>query len=204
MTRVVLAFTVLVTLVLAGFASPAGAHAGDEAYAYLDVTESTLGGRIDIPVPDLEEVTGLALDTADGDIETLMANVAANRDVIDAYLFEHFSVGANGVSWPLTYEEAEPLSEGDSTALYVLFPFTADVPVDEVPRVLRALSQRDGAEAALTAGEKALQYTAKDAHLEVMVELCASADQADRAEPWRNELEQRKAKAPKPEPSKRG
>ena len=74
--------------------------------------------------------------TADGDIETLMANVAANRDVIDAYLFDHFSVGANGVSWPLTYEEAEPLFEGDSTALYVLFPFTADVPIDEVPRVL--------------------------------------------------------------------
>lgn len=135
-TRVILAFTVLLTVVMAGFASPAGAHAGDEAYAYLDVTESSLGGRIDIPVPDLEEVLGIELDTADGDIETLMANVAANRDIIDAYLFEHFSIGANGSSWPLTYEEAEPLFEGDSTALYVLFPFTADVPVDEVPRVL--------------------------------------------------------------------
>ena len=61
-TRVVLAFTVLLTVVMAGFASPAGAHAGDEAYAYLDVTESTLGGRIDIPVPDLEEVHGIELE----------------------------------------------------------------------------------------------------------------------------------------------
>lgn len=135
-TRVVLAFTVLLTVVMAGLTSPAGAHAGDEPYAYLDVTETALGGRIDVPVPDLEDAIGLKLDTADGDIETLMANVAANRSVIDAYLVEHFAIGVDGASWQVTYEEAEPLFEDVSTALYVLFPFTVDVPVDEVPRIL--------------------------------------------------------------------
>ena len=134
--RTALVFTVLVTMVMAVWTSPAGAHSGDESYAYLDVTESTLGGRIDLPVPDLEAATGLALDTADGDIDVMMANVAANRDVIDEYLYAHFAVGADGAVWNVTYAEAEPLFEDVSTAFYVLFPFEADVPVDEVPRVL--------------------------------------------------------------------
>lgn len=130
------AFAVTMVATLGFFASPAAAHSGDESYAYLDVTETTLGGRIDVPVPDLEEATGLELDTADGDIDTLMANVGANRPVIDAYLDEHFNIGAEGQSWSVTFEEAEPLFEDVSTDLYVLFPFTAEVPTGEVPRIL--------------------------------------------------------------------
>lgn len=128
------ALAVLVAAVVGVFAGPAAAHNGNEAYAYLDVTETSLGGRIDVPVPDLEEALGIDLET--GSIDELIANVNANRDAIVAYLDEHFDIGADGASWSIDFGAVEPLFEDVSTAVYVLFPFSVDVPVGEVPRIL--------------------------------------------------------------------
>ncbi len=128
-----LVMTMVLALVMT-FASPAGAHTGDDSYVYLDVTESTLGGRVDVPVPDLEAAIGV--DLYDGSIEEMMAAVDGNRAAIDAYLDEHFDIGSQGSSWRVVYDAAEPLFEDDSTTLYLLFPFTVTVPLDEVPRIL--------------------------------------------------------------------
>jgi hypothetical protein len=135
--RIVMAWVALAVMtaaVVGALAGPAAAHNGDEAYAYLDVTETSLGGRIDVPVPDLEEALGIDLET--GSIDELIANVNANREAIVAYLDEHFDIGAAGVSWTVDFGAVEPLFEDVSTAVYVLFPFSVDVPVNEVPRIL--------------------------------------------------------------------
>ena len=135
--RIVMAWVALAVMtaaVVGALAGPAAAHNGDEAYAYLDVTETSLGGRIDVPVPDLEEALGIDLET--GSIDELIANVNANREAIVAYLDEHFDIGAAGVSWTVDFGAVEPLFEEVSTAVYVLFPFSVDVPVNEVPRIL--------------------------------------------------------------------
>lgn len=132
--RAMVALVVMTLTLLGSLATPAWAHTGTDSYAYLDVSDTELGGRLDLPLPDIEEVTGLDLEA--DTIDASMANVAANREVIDAYLLEHFAIGAAGAAWPVTFLEAEPLDEGGDKALYILFPFEVDVPVDQVPRQL--------------------------------------------------------------------
>lgn len=131
---VVLVALVVVVTSLAMSGSPASAHAGDEAYVYLDVTETSLGGRLDLPVPDLERALGIELDT--GDVDMLLANVSAHRGAIVSYLDQHFGLGFSGEDWRVEFDAAEPLIEGDSTAPYVLFPFTVDTGDTMVPRTL--------------------------------------------------------------------
>jgi hypothetical protein len=129
----VAALAVLAFTIMGLFAGTAGAHSGTESYAYLDVSDTELGGRLDLPVPDLEQALGLDLEA--DTIDETMVNVAANRDVIDPYLQDNFAIGTEGAAWPVTYLEAEPLDEGDDIELYILFPFEVDVPLAEVPRV---------------------------------------------------------------------
>jgi hypothetical protein len=132
------AVTVAVLAALSGLAlaGPAGAHTGNQSYLYLDVTETSLGGRVEAPLGDLNAVLGLDLGGADGEIE---AGLAANAEEIDAYLADHLEIGeVGGGSWPITFEGGElffsDLPEADDN--YVIFPFTVEVAGDEVPRQL--------------------------------------------------------------------
>lgn len=133
-TMGIAALAVLVFTIIGLFAGTAGAHSGTESYAYLDVSDTELGGRLDLPLPDLEQALDLDLEAET--IDETMVNVAANRAVIDPYLQDHFAIGSAGSPWPVTFLEAEPLDEGGDIELYILFPFEADVPIAQVPRVL--------------------------------------------------------------------
>ncbi|MEC9047835.1 MAG: hypothetical protein VYA51_07460, partial [Planctomycetota bacterium] len=63
--------------------------------------------------------------------------------------------------------------------------------IAELPRVLRAVRDQDGAAASLAMGEQALAYTAASDVLRALVEIAAEAGQDGRAAPWREELKAR-------------
>ncbi|MDH3682242.1 MAG: HupE/UreJ family protein [Acidimicrobiia bacterium] len=127
---------VIVAFVL-GPTSPAGAHTGDQSYLYLDVTQTTLGGRIEAPARDLRAALGLTLE---GNDDEVMAELQANLDRLHAYFDEHLDIGTGGVDWTITFDGVDlfysDLPEIDDN--YVLFPFTVDVEGasdgDTVPR----------------------------------------------------------------------
>lgn len=111
----------VVMSVIAG-ASPAGAHTGDQVYVYLDVTESSLAGRIEAPIPDLAEV--LDLTTTDND-----TFIEANNAAIVEYLTEHFEVVVDSEVWTIDPGEAG-LFFSEETEIddnYVVVPFTVAV-----------------------------------------------------------------------------
>ena len=149
-TRIGLVGLVLVVATLSTL-SPAGAHSGVQSYLYLDVTSTTVGGRLEAPIRDLNEVFDLGLE---GEDEEMLSILAENQGTLTAYLDEHIDVGANGQQWPLVFGDAElffsDAAEDDDN--YVVFPFTAEVSVNPVPRELEVrfdpfvdeISGRDG------------------------------------------------------------
>jgi HupE / UreJ protein len=112
----------------------AQAHAGDQSYVYLDITEDTVSGRIETPIGDLNDTLGLDIGGTD---EEIIARVDENLDEIHAYLDAHLELGSGATSWPIEFAGAEmfdsDLPEADED--YLLFFFTADVG-GAVPRSL--------------------------------------------------------------------
>jgi hypothetical protein len=135
-TRRAAIFVALVlAITLGAFAPAASAHTGGQSYLYLDVTPSTLSGRVEMPVGDMRQGLGLTLDGTD---DELLAEVTAERARIEAYLLDNVSIGVAGQAWPMTYDGVELLFEGgdDQTGNYVIFPFTVAAPVPAIPREL--------------------------------------------------------------------
>lgn len=133
---VAMTITVAAVLLLAmGQPKPVSAHSGDQSYLYLDITKTTVSGRIEAPLRDLNTALGLDLGGSDDEVvEGLLDNLTS----IHAYLRDHIQVGANGEVWPIEFEGANlffsDLPEADDN--YVLFPFRANVTNAEVPRTL--------------------------------------------------------------------
>ncbi|MEL7158818.1 MAG: HupE/UreJ family protein, partial [Actinomycetota bacterium] len=130
--RIVAAVVVLAGTILAA-SSPASAHTGEQSYLYLDVTSTTVGGRIEVPVIDLNEAFGLDLEGSD---EEVLAILDANEASLLAYFDEHFDIGADGQDWSidiagaeLFFSDLEEISDN-----YIVYPFTVDVPTSPVPR----------------------------------------------------------------------
>ena len=125
---------VLALLGVLTLAGPSAAHSGEQSYLYLDVTESSLGGRVEIPYADLREVLGFELD---GDGDELLAELESKRPVLEEYLERHLAVGWDGNTWPIVFDDIarfeSDLPEVDLD--YAVIGFTADVD-GEVPRVL--------------------------------------------------------------------
>lgn len=133
--------------------APAAAHSGLSTYLYLDVTDSTLGGRVEMPVPFMREALGFTLV---GNDEALLSELIASEDRIDAYLEEHFEIGAGGAVFDkefetptLFYSDAEEESDN-----YVVVGFEVDLPTSTVPRQLDVtfdpfLDELDGRDALL-------------------------------------------------------
>ncbi|MDH3295313.1 MAG: HupE/UreJ family protein [Acidimicrobiia bacterium] len=113
-------------------ALPAAAHSGSQTYLYVDVTDTSLSGRIEAPVPDMARALGLDA-TDDG-----AGFIGANQDAIVAYLAEHMEFTVDGVEWPETFDSAflfySDLPEADDN--YLVVPFTVSVLSDDdtVPR----------------------------------------------------------------------
>ncbi|MGI9612288.1 MAG: HupE/UreJ family protein [Acidimicrobiales bacterium] len=117
----------LAALVLLVFTTgQASAHTGDQSYLYLDVTESSLTGRIEAPVRDLRTAVGLELEGSDAEI---LAELQANADTLHSYFDDHFDIGTAEADWPISFDSIElfysDLPEADDN--YVLFPFVVDV-----------------------------------------------------------------------------
>ena len=130
----VAAFAAVFALLTLGLAGPASAHAGDQSYLYLDVTESSLAGRVEVPMADLRSVLGLSLEGPD---EQVLAELRDNHDAVLAYLDEHFDIGADGVDWEITFSDAE-IFFSDAPEIddnYLIYDFDVDVAGAEVPRV---------------------------------------------------------------------
>ncbi len=114
---------------LLGLGAAASAHSGDQTYLYLDVTQSSLAGRVEAPIPDVRTALGLSEDLGN------QAVVDGHADEIAAYLTDHMSVGADGETWEPVFGElfvffSEADEEDDN---YLVAPFTIAV-TDTVPR----------------------------------------------------------------------
>ncbi|MFK8022640.1 MAG: HupE/UreJ family protein [Ilumatobacter sp.] len=126
--------TVVGALVIGLFPTAASAHSGDQAYVYLNVSTSLLGGQVEYPFGDVEKIWGVELGS-DRD---------ANVDAIDSVLPEmmahvdtHFDIGADGSTWDVEFGDYLFLTDlFDVDGDYVIFPFDVDVPVAEVPQTL--------------------------------------------------------------------
>ncbi len=116
----------------------AGAHAGDQSYLYLDITKTSVSGRIEAPLRDLNTALGLDLGGSDDEV---VVGLNQNLDLIHAYLRQHLNIGADGTEWDITFDGANlffsNLPEADDN--YILFPFTAAVDIAEIPRQLDVL-----------------------------------------------------------------
>ena len=113
-------------LVLLSFPTRAEAHEDNLSYIFLDVTENSMGGRLEVPIPDLRTVVGLDLDGSDAEIE---AEANAELTTISDYFDDHFAFEANGKDLDVTYTEAKMFfSEADEVDdNYMVLPFTVDV-----------------------------------------------------------------------------
>ncbi len=130
---------VAVTLAVVGLGAltplDASAHAGNQSYLYLDITDKAVGGRVEMPMEDVKEVLGIDLleggqDLAD-DIETA-------TPALQEYARQHLTLGANGEIWPITFTNVEPLADDplEPNRNYIFVDFVVDVEFETVPRVL--------------------------------------------------------------------
>lgn len=127
------ALVIMACALLWSGAPTAGAHAGNQSYVYLDVTNSSLSGRVEFPFGDLRTVFGIDLDGMSR--PEALAALTAKGDALRAYAAAHFSVGAGGTAFPTTFDGVE-LLEGASFVEYVVLPFTSDLGGTSPPRVL--------------------------------------------------------------------
>jgi hypothetical protein len=131
--RLVALAAVAVLLVLT-VANPASAHRGKESYLYLDVAETDLEGRVELPYEDLRELFGYTMGPEADDVRT---ELETNYNAIVTYIQDNIAVGAEGTVWPLSFDGFSLLSddaEAEGEPGYAIFPFTVDLPAVEVPR----------------------------------------------------------------------
>ncbi len=123
---------ILVVGVFVGI-TPVSAHSGNQSYIYLDVTETSLGGRLELPIADLRGALGLDLSGSD---EEILAELQANLPAVHAYTDEHFDIGEQDTDWQIQFGEAElfysDLPEVDDN--YIILPFDVVVDGGTVPR----------------------------------------------------------------------
>lgn len=114
-----------VALVAGVAPTAASAHTGDQSYLYLDVGEEGLGGRVELPVADIERYLGFDLVTGGDELE---AGLAAAETTLQQYAAEHVAIGADGATWNITFDGIEALSENpnEPERNYVLLPFVVE------------------------------------------------------------------------------
>ena len=69
----------------------ASAHSGEESYVYLDIYDTSIEGRVELPIIDVNEI--LALNIPQG--EEAEEAVAANLALLQNYAAEHFAIGTD-------------------------------------------------------------------------------------------------------------
>lgn len=133
-----IASAVLAGYIVISWATAVGAHSGEQSYVYLDIYESTMEGRVEYPVGDLNEVLGLDIPT---DGNGTLASAEAHIEVIHAYSDEHLGLAdTGGTEWPIVFGELEAIDA--SAGAYVVVNFDVDSTFVEVPR--RFVASYDG------------------------------------------------------------
>ncbi len=135
-----------VLFVLLALPSAASAHSGEESYVYLDLYDSTIEGRVEFPIGDLNEVLSLSLPF---DEEDAVAAAEQNRRVLEDYVTAHLALGDVTGEWPILFEEFSVLDIG-AAGSYLVLDFAVDREFSPVPRrftatydgILHAKSER--------------------------------------------------------------
>lgn len=132
-SRVLAAVALVVASVAVFFVGSVSAHNAEESYVYLDVTETTLSGRIDLPFVGLRESLGFELDPG-ADPADWEAELNSRYDDLVGYADAHFDVE----DYPLTFGDLEFLFEDspDQEINFVIVPYEARVTSATVPRQL--------------------------------------------------------------------
>jgi hypothetical protein len=116
-----------------GLPGSAAAHSGKQSYVYFSVFDHELEGRVEIPVVDLEEATGIAVPQQPA---AARAAVRENLAELQQYASDHLQVGDGTTEWDLRFEDFSILPVAGT---YVVLPFTVDERFDDVPRELRVV-----------------------------------------------------------------
>ena len=127
LTRSAAAIALVLASVAGFFVSAAGAHTAGESYVYLNVTETAIDGRVDLPFTDLREVLGFDLT---GSEEDNMAELESRRADLVAFADEHLDIAG----YDLAFGELEFLFEDEEDLDFAIIPYTADTRGEEVAR----------------------------------------------------------------------
>lgn len=89
--RVLAAAFSAVVVLLTTMVTPGAAHAGDQSYLYLDVSDLELAGRLEFPLSDVETVFGIDFVNEASDEETL-ALIDERLAELQTYADEHLTI----------------------------------------------------------------------------------------------------------------
>ena len=127
--------SIIASLVVAASAAMVGAHTRGESYLYLDVTDDTLTGRVELPVREIEAV--LDIDVPNDEV-LAAAVLEENFAFLRSYVLDHLAIGSNGDQWPIGVVDVE-LFDGARLSQewgFAILSFDVEVPRPEVPRQL--------------------------------------------------------------------
>ncbi len=137
----------LAVLVVLAFPGVAAAHNVAQSYVYLDIYDDTIEGRVEYPVPDLNEALGLDLPN---DAEGALVAAEGIREELVAYSQLHFALfDLEGRQWDVEFGEIETLDAIGGA--FVVMNFSVAETFEEVPRefvarydgIIHALPERD-------------------------------------------------------------
>jgi len=116
------------SLLLACSAVIAAAHSYNESYVYFDVTDTTLGGRVEVTLTDLARVIA-----GDGSVETPLTQeqVIENKEQIFNYFEEKLLLSSEGRAYALEFDEIKFLPT--KVDVFTQLEFTV-LGVSETPR----------------------------------------------------------------------
>lgn len=117
-------------VVLMALPGSAWAHSGEESYVYLDLYDSTVAGRVEYPVSDLNEILGLQLPLEE---EAAVEAANANRAAIHNYAAAHLNISAESQPWLIVFGEFSVLEIGAGGS-YLVTEFEIAREFSPVPR----------------------------------------------------------------------
>lgn len=126
--------TLVLVLLIVSIASPASAHSGDESYLYLDIYDSSVDGRVEFPIDDLNDVLGLDLPL---DEDGAIAAAEDNRRLIHSYAADHVALEDADGAWPIRFGDFSVLEIGASGS-YLIVDFEVTRDFVSVPRQFTA------------------------------------------------------------------
>jgi hypothetical protein len=123
------ALSVVTLLLVLGQVAVAFGHTGNESYVYLDIYDSTIEGRVEYPINDLNEVLGTDFPT---DADDALVAAEAERELLQDYSGDHLALLEQaGAEWPLVFGDVETL---EGAGGYIIVNFVVDREFEAVPR----------------------------------------------------------------------